>query len=134
MITTGPAVDPASIDAAPNVTVERYIPHRALLPDCSLAVTHAGLGVVMAALADGVPLVCIPMGREQHDNAARVAACGAGVVLSTDAGVSEIGHAIQTVLEAPEYTAAAKRMAAVMARRNGRDAAVAELEALVRAA
>ena len=87
----------------------------------------------MASLAHGVPLVCMPMGREQHDNAARVAACGAGTVLAADAAVSEIRQAIQAILGAPEYRAAATRMAAVMTHKNGRDTAVKELETLVRA-
>ena len=133
VITTGPAVDPAAIDAPPNVAVHRYIPHRALLPDCALVVTHAGLGAVMAALAHGVPLVCMPLGREQHDNAARVAACGAGTVLAADAAVTEIRHTIQAMLGAPEYRAAATQMAAAIARENGRENAVKELETLARA-
>jgi UDP:flavonoid glycosyltransferase YjiC (YdhE family) len=125
-------VDPATIDAAPNVALHRYIPHRAVLPDCALVVTHAGLGAVMASLAHGVPLVCMPMGREQHDNAARVAACGAGTVLAADAAVSEIRQTIQAMLGTPEYRATATRMAAVIARQNGRETAVKELETLVR--
>ena len=133
VITTGLAVDPAAIDAAPNVALHRYIPHRALLPDCALVVTHAGLGAVMASLAHGVPLVCMPMGREQHDNAARVAACGAGTVLAADAAVTEIRHTIQAMLGAPDYRAAATQMASVIARQNGRETAVKELETLVRA-
>ena len=79
VITAGPAVDMRAIDPAQNVAVFRYIAHRTILPDCALVVTHAGLGAVMAALAHGVPLLCMPMGRDQHDNAALVAACGAGV-------------------------------------------------------
>jgi UDP:flavonoid glycosyltransferase YjiC (YdhE family) len=85
----------------------------------------------MAALAYGVPLLCLPMGRDQHDNAARVAACGAGIVLSADAGVEEIGHAIQELLTKPDYQVAAERMAAIMARQNGRTTAIKELEALI---
>jgi MGT family glycosyltransferase len=133
VITTGPSVDPAAVDAPPNVALHRYIPHRALLPDCALVVTHAGLGAVMASLAHGVPLMCMPMGREQHDNAARVAACGAGTVLAADAAMSEIRDTIQAMLGAPEYRAAATRMAAVIAHQNGRETAVKELERLVRA-
>lgn len=133
VITTGPAVDPAAIDAAPNIALHRYIPHRALLPDCALVVTHAGLGAVMASLAHGVPLVCMPMGREQHDNAARVVACGAGTVLAADAAAGEIRQTIQAMLATAEYRTAATRMAAVIAGQNGRETAVKELETLVRA-
>ena len=74
VITTGPAVAMHAIDPARNVAMFPYVAHRTLLPDCALVITHAGLGAVMAALAHGVPLLCMPMGRDQHDNAARVAA------------------------------------------------------------
>lgn len=131
VITVGPAVDPGAIDPAPNIAVHRYLPHRAVLPDCALVVTHAGLGAVMASLAHGVPLLCMPMGREQHDNAARVAACGAGRVLGADAGVDEIRRTIREMLAVPDYRDAARRMAATIALQDGRAAAVAEIEALL---
>jgi MGT family glycosyltransferase len=131
VMTVGPAVDPSVIDPSPNVAVHRYIPHRALLPNCALVVTHAGLGAVMVSLAHGVPLLCMPMGREQHDNAARVAACGAGRVLGADAGVDEIRRTVREMLRVPDYQDGARRMAATIARQDGRTAAVKELEALL---
>jgi MGT family glycosyltransferase len=131
VITTGPAVAMHAIDPARNVAVFPYIAHRTLLPDCALVITHAGLGAVMAALAHGVPLLCMPMGRDQHDNAARVAACGAGCVLPLEAGVGQISQTISAMLAAPEYRTAARDMAATIARRDGRDAAVEELENLL---
>lgn len=130
VITVGSTVDLGVIDPSPNVAVHRYIPHRTLLPDCALVVTHAGLGTVMASLAHGVPLLCLPIGRDQHDNAARVAACGAGVVLEVNAGVEEIRATIGGMLASPHYGDAAHRMAATMARQGGLSAAVTELEAL----
>jgi UDP:flavonoid glycosyltransferase YjiC (YdhE family) len=36
---------------------------------------------VIKALAAGVPLVCLPMGRDQEDTAARVTLSGSGVRL-----------------------------------------------------
>jgi MGT family glycosyltransferase len=71
IMTVGAAIAPGAIAPAPNVAMHRYLPHAALLPDCALVVTHAGFGTVMAVLAHGVPLLCLPMGRDQHENAAR---------------------------------------------------------------
>ena len=131
IITVGPAVDVGAIAPARNVAVVRYLAHRAVLPDCALVITHAGLGTVMTALAHGVPLLCLPMGREQHDNAARVAACGAGCVLTPDADVGAISHAIRAMLAAPGYRTAARHMATTIARRDGREVAVDTLERLL---
>jgi MGT family glycosyltransferase len=131
IITVGPAVETETITPAPNVEVRRFIPHTWLLPNCSLVVTHAGLGTVMAALAHGVPLLCMPMGREQGDNAARVAAIGAGMVLPVEAQVAEIHATISAMLASTHYREAAQRMAAVMSQQDGVATAVKELEALL---
>jgi MGT family glycosyltransferase len=133
IITVGPAVEVGAIAPARNVTVVRYLAHRAVLPDCALVITHAGLGTVMAALAHGVPLLCLPMGREQHDNAARVAAWEAGLVLTPDADVGAISQAIRAILAAPAYRTAARHMATTIALRDGREVAVDELERLLHA-
>ena len=78
----------------------------------------------MAVLAHRVPLLCLPMGRDQHENAAQVAACGAGLVLPADAGVDEIRHAMQELLTKPDYHVAARRMAAMIARQDGWETAI----------
>jgi MGT family glycosyltransferase len=133
VITVGPAVEVGAIAPARNVAVVRYIAHRTILPDCALVITHAGLGTVMAALAHGVPLLCLPMSRERHDNAARVAACEAGLVLTPDADVGEISQTIRAMLATPEYQTAARHMTATIALRDGREVAVDELERLLHA-
>ena len=131
IITVGTAIEPGAIESAPNVAIHGYLPHAVLLPNCTLVVTHAGFGTVMTVLAHGVPLLCLPMGRDQHHNAERVAACGAGMVLPADAGVEEIRHAMQELLTKPDYQVAARRIAAMIARQDGRETAIKELEALL---
>ncbi len=78
IVTTGPAIDPASLPTTANAQVVRFVPHDRLLPHASLVVTHAGLGTVMMALAHGVPMLCAPLGRDQFFNASRVEALGVG--------------------------------------------------------
>ena len=77
-----------------------------MLPACRAVVTHGGLGTTLRALAHGVPLVLLPLGRDQHVNAARGEELGAGVV-----GVD----GLSTVLGDPSYAAAAERLAARIA-------------------
>jgi len=130
VVTTGPHVDPRDITPVPNVDVLRSAPHAAVLRHAAAIVTHAGHGTAMKALAAGVPLVCIPLGRDQHDVAARITQRGAAVTIDRGASPQQIGHALQRVLHEPRHAAAAREIAAAIAAETRTDRAVAELEAL----
>ena len=134
VVTTGPAIDPDSLQPAANVEVVRFVPHARLLPRASLVVTHAGLGTVMAALAHGVPLLCMPLGRDQFFNASWVEAIGAGRAIRADAAAEAIAAAVRALLADEAARAAAVRFATVIAGYGGAAAAVEQLEALARAA
>jgi MGT family glycosyltransferase len=131
VMTTGPAVAPADVEASPNVTVVESAPHALVLRDAAAVVTHGGHGTMIKALAAGVPVVAIPMGRDQLDNAARLVACGAGVRVPGRARAGRIARAVRSVLEQPDYAAQAGRLADVIHDELRTDRAVAELEALV---
>ncbi|HEY3503046.1 MAG TPA: glycosyltransferase [Actinocatenispora sp.] len=111
LVTVGPAVDPAVLAPPDNAVVARVVPHSAVLPHAALVVTHAGHGTVISALRAGVPLVCVPMGRDQFDVAARVRRRGAGVTLPADAAVPVLADGIRDVLGTPAYADAARRLA-----------------------
>lgn len=49
----------AGLPTAPNVTVHQYLAHRDVLGRTAVVVNHGGLSTVLAALAHGVPMVCI---------------------------------------------------------------------------
>jgi MGT family glycosyltransferase len=130
LVTTGPAVGPEEIEAPANVTVVERAPHAEILRHASAVVTHAGHGTVIKALAAGVPVVAIPLGRDQLDNAARVAHHGAGLRLKAKASPEAIASAVQRVLDEPSFAAAAQRLADAIAAETAEDRAAAELEAL----
>jgi len=133
VLTTGRAVDPAEIQAGANVEVLQTAPHGRVLREASVVVTHAGHGTVMKALAAGVPLVCIPMGRDQKDNTVRVLRLGAGIRLSKKSTPTQIAAAIKEILERPQYLAAARRFAEVLAWEAAhRPGAADEAESLLR--
>jgi MGT family glycosyltransferase len=115
VLTTGRAVDPADVPAPANVRVVRAAPHRAVLAEAAVVVTHAGHGSVLKSLAAGVPLVCIPMGRDQKDNTVRVLRLGAGVRVARKAPPDQIASAVRRVLDEPAYAEAARRFADVLA-------------------
>jgi MGT family glycosyltransferase len=103
VVTTGPAIDIASLNAGPNVHLCRSAPHNQLLRQASLVITHAGHGTVIRALAAGVPMLCMPMGRDQNDNAARVFARGVGLRLSPKAATEKIRTVVEQLLHDPTY-------------------------------
>lgn len=98
-----------------NVHVEPYVPHARLLPDADVVVTHAGHGTTIAALAHGVPLVCLPVGRDQPDIAARVVWHGAGTRLSARSKPTRIARAINQVLSDDTYRRSARKLADAIA-------------------
>ena len=65
VVTLGRMLEPDDVSPSPNVTVVRSAPHSVLLADASVVITACGHGTAMKTLAAGVPIVCIPMGRDQ---------------------------------------------------------------------
>jgi MGT family glycosyltransferase len=127
LVTLG-ALDP--IEAPANVTVVASAPHAAVMPVASAVVCHGGHGTVMKALAHGLPVVCLPLGRDQKDNGARLESCGAGLSLPRGASAARIARAVRRVLDDPSFRDGARRMARIVARDVAADGAVKELEAL----
>lgn len=131
VITVGDGLDPSTLDSVDGrVAVTRWLPHETLLPHADVVVTHGGHGTVMAALAAGVPLVCLPMGRDQNGNADEVERVGAGVRVDAAADAGELRAAIDLVLTDPSYAASARLLATSMARLGGADRLAAEVEGL----
>jgi UDP:flavonoid glycosyltransferase YjiC (YdhE family) len=131
LVTLGPALAETPFDAPPNARLEAFVPHGAVLPHAAALGTQCGLSTVTKALAHGVPMVCIPVLGDQPDNAARVAARGAGVRLGRDASPEEIRGAIRRVVAEPRYREGARRLAVVLAREDGAGTAATEIEGLV---
>ena len=75
--------------------------HGAVLRHADVLVTHAGLGSVHAALAHGVPMVALPLDREQPANAAAVERIGAGLALDPSVASAAIAAAIARTLASP---------------------------------
>jgi UDP:flavonoid glycosyltransferase YjiC (YdhE family) len=90
---------------------------------------------VFGTLAAGVPLVVAPMFADQPDNAARIAAVGAGLALPTRSeSVQDLRHALTRVLAEDSFRVAARRLAAEIAALPLVDEAAVEIERLARGA
>jgi UDP:flavonoid glycosyltransferase YjiC (YdhE family) len=128
LVTTGGATLRSTPPA--NVHVARFVPHAQVLPEAAAVVTHAGLGTVHAALAHGLPLVCLPIGRDQPDNAARVKWHRAGLRLSPKSSPAVIRAAVERVLRDPAFAASARRLAAAFGEDRSEERAPSALEAV----
>ena len=115
LLTLGGVLQPSAINPPPNVTVCEFIPHDLLLPHMTAVVSHGGLSTITAALAAGVPLVCIAQGRDQADNAKRVVASGVGRAIDKYAPPTEIAAAIEGVLADPSILDKTNHFANVIA-------------------
>jgi MGT family glycosyltransferase len=111
LVTLGPHLDDRRLPVPANATLSGYRRHAALLPHAGLSVNHGGLGTIGAALACGVPMVCLPLGRDQPSNAEAAAAVGAARVLPPDGEPAVLRAAVLVTLADDNYRRAAGRLA-----------------------
>ncbi|MGC1511498.1 MAG: glycosyltransferase [Acidimicrobiales bacterium] len=111
VVTVGPQGDPAGLGPQPdNVHVARYIPQDRLLAHCAAVVSHAGSGTFLAALAAGLPQLCLPQAADQFLNAAACARSGVGLNLGPDdVSVDKVRESVERLLSDGAFRAAAQR-------------------------
>lgn len=131
LLTLGGVVPTNAVNPPPNVTVRGFIPHEQLLPHMAAVVSHGGLGTINAALTSGVPLICIPQGRDQPYNAQRVVASGVGRAVATDASPVEIATAIEKLLADPDALNTAHRFADAIDRLGRSEVAMRKVTGLI---
>ena len=121
VISLGGGLDPARLGAlSGDPLVVRYAPQLEIVKRAAVVITHAGLNTTLESLAEGVPLVCIPLGNDQPGVAARVAARGAGVVVSRRRlNAKRLRSAVHTVLKNEQYRSAARNVQASMLQVDG---------------
>lgn len=131
VVTLGPSLRDGEVAGAPNVVVVPSAPHSEILKTAAAVVTHGGHGTVIKALAAGVPVVCLPHGRDQGDNAARVVAAGAGLRLSRRADEATIRSAVRRLLDSPVFRRNAGGLAQRIAAELRETSAVEEIEQVI---
>jgi UDP:flavonoid glycosyltransferase YjiC (YdhE family) len=141
LLTVGRRFDRALLGPVPaHVRVEEWIDQAHVLGHADLVLCHGGSGTALGALAAGVPLVAVPFFADQFENARRVAAIGAGLVVE-DAGESprrarrpidaraapRVAHSIEAALGNAAYRRRARSIAAEMAAAPSTDEVLARL-------
>lgn len=131
VVTLGKAMEGWPLQGHANATILGSACHDALLAHAVATLTHGGHGTTMRSLRHGVPLLVLPMGRDQNENAARVEYHGAGLQLAASAGPEEIAAALRRLVTEPHFAANARRVAAALAAEgDSRSRLVAEIEAV----
>jgi zeaxanthin glucosyltransferase len=90
---------------APNTIVVERAPQLELLQRAQLCLTHAGLNTTLESLAQGVPMVALPVGFDQPGVAARIAHHGVGAFAPMDGrlSVERLTGLIRKVMADPMY-------------------------------
>lgn len=131
VVTLG-SLEPHEVRPGANTRLVASAPHDQVMAEAALVVTHGGHGTVMRTLCAGLPMLVIPHGRDQNDNAIRITERGAGLQLAPTAPTEEIGAALRRLLEEPSFAASARRLGEAVAREARRSPIVEELEAVAR--
>jgi MGT family glycosyltransferase len=113
----------------PNVIVVSEAPQIELLKRATLCITHAGLNTTLESLAQGVPMVAIPIGYDQPGVAARIAHHGVGEFVEVaDLTADRLLELIQRVATNQDYRVKARYFRDVIARTRGLDVAAEIIE------
>lgn len=128
LVTLGGAIRENELRSGTNCVLVDSAPHSEVMAQSALFITHGGHGTVIRALAHRLPLLVIPHGRDQNDNAARVTALSTGLSLMPDASVEDIRESCQRLLHEPAFAAGAKLLGDQVAAEALNSTIVQELE------
>lgn len=125
IVTTGPSIDPASIRAAANTTIHRFIDHGELLPETSLVIGHGGHSTASRTLAYGIPMLVLPMHplMDQPLVGAAVQAQGVGLTIAKGSSANRIREAAARLLDDETIRAKARAIGVSIRERDGADVA-----------
>jgi UDP:flavonoid glycosyltransferase YjiC (YdhE family) len=118
--------------AAADVWVEPYAPYSLLFPKCEAVVCSGGIGTLGQALRAGAPLLVVPHGNDQPDNAARCVRLGLARSLARDQyHCGSVAGALEELLADPQARSKAGECARTIGQEDGVTAACEALERLL---
>ncbi len=129
-ILIGMKADP-DIDA-PDILTLQYAAYSLVFPHAAVNVHQGGSGTVGEALRSGRPMLVVPYGWDQPDNAARVQRLGVGLHVARDAyTVDSAISALTTLLRTAHFINRAAEVRTQVAAENGLAVACAAIESLL---
>jgi MGT family glycosyltransferase len=108
----GKYVDPAELGEVPgNIEVHSWVPQLSILQQADAFVTHAGMGGSSEGLFAGVPMIAVPQGVDQFDNADRLVELGVARRVDTDdATASALREALFALTSDPKVADRSARL------------------------
>ena len=104
--------DVANAEITPDGTiVVGYAPQLALLKRAALVITHGGLNTTLEALAEGLPLVALPIQRPTRCRGPRSTPWRRRIIPVRQLTVPQLRQAVETVLGSTTYRESAQRYA-----------------------
>ncbi len=114
---------------APGVLLVDRAPHRLLFPRASVIVHQVGAGTTAQGLQSGRPMLLVPHGHDQFDNARRVRKLGvARTVFPAKYRAERVARDLRALLHDSSYGARAAATAAVVREEGGAEAAADVIE------
>jgi UDP:flavonoid glycosyltransferase YjiC (YdhE family) len=104
------------------------VSHALLLPRCAVVASQGGAGVLLGALALGLPQLVLPQAADQFANAEAVERAGVGLALTPAAVTAErVGAASRRLLDDPAFGRRARSVRDEIAAMPDADAVVRQL-------
>jgi MGT family glycosyltransferase len=133
VISLGGGAKPQALGKLPGrpIVVE-FAPQLELIKRAALCITHAGLNTALESLAEGVPMVAIPITNDQPGVAARIKWCGAGEFVTPGRlNPQSLRERVRRVLSDEKYRRNAGRLKDAIARSGGVSRAADVVEGVV---
>ncbi len=123
----------SSYKFASNILLFERVPQVEILPYMDVVISHGGNNTVNETLSVGKPMLIIPVGGEQADNASRVVYLGVGLRADIKRSTSEeIYGKVKRLIEEESFLARAKEIAEIIALTQGPVTTTRFIEHIVR--
>ncbi|MEO8255922.1 MAG: glycosyltransferase [Acidobacteriota bacterium] len=117
---------------SPDVLLIDRAPHQLLFPRASVVVHQGGIGTTAQGLRSGRPMLVVPHGHDQPDNAFRVTRLGVARTLSPSRYTADrVAGELKRLRQPEGYRTRAADVAAVVNRERGAEAAADAIEAML---
>jgi rhamnosyltransferase subunit B len=132
LVGTDPAIR-EGLPVSPLLHVAEYAPHAALFPRARLVVNHGGIGSFSQTLLAKRPMIIVPHGLDQFDNAYRLRRQGlAAMILPDEYTVDHLVAILRAELENSARAAVVARAGAEFAAHDGVAAACVAVEEMLK--